>query len=153
MEILTGSTTAVQLLDVINQARNDDVICVDGCIDARSVFDSVTAEIVKTPYDKHLLLHALAMREHLDAGRLRKLIWIDTVDMVSDGLTKGSIDREALIRLSEKGEWELGCCGLGLVLQGLVCAFLSIFLLEHLTAGAGVRGCWLRGCCSGQRWL
>ena len=107
VEILTGSTTAVQLLDVINQARNDDVICVDGCIDARSVFDSVTAEIVKTPYDKHLLLHALAMREHLDAGRLRELIWIDTVDMVSDGLTKGSIDREALIRLSEKGEWEL----------------------------------------------
>ena len=78
----------------------------DGGIDAKVVFDSVTAEHVKTPADRHLL-HALAVREFLDAKRLRRLYWFDTVDMLADGLTKGAVDRTALIQASAEGIWQL----------------------------------------------
>ena len=79
----------------------------DGGIDAKAVLDSVTAEHVKAPADSHLLLHALAVREFLDSKRLRRLYWLDTVDMLADGLTKGAVDRAALIRASGEGTWQL----------------------------------------------
>ena len=79
----------------------------DAGVDAKSVFDSVAAETVRTPADRHLLLHALAVREFLDDGRLRRLYWLDTFDMMADGLTKGAVDRAALIAATSRGEWHL----------------------------------------------
>ena len=76
-------------------------------IDARAVYDSVTAKVVKTPADKILLLHALALRDHLETGQLSKLSWIDTRDMVADALNKGTIDRGALRQFFEQGQWKL----------------------------------------------
>ncbi len=38
----------------------------------------------------------LYLRELLDAGVLKALTWQDTRDMISDGLTKGAVDRKAL---------------------------------------------------------
>ena len=73
-----------------------NVIELDCLIDARSVFDSVSAEEVKTPNGKVMLLHALKLREHLDRKQLNRLVWIDTRDMLADGLSKGSISRDAL---------------------------------------------------------
>ena len=35
------------------------------------------------------------MRELLDTKVLEALVWLDTRDMVADGLTKGSVDRDA----------------------------------------------------------
>ena len=76
-------------------------------IDARAVFDSLTAKTVKTPADKNLLLHVLALREHLDSGQVTRINWIDTRDMVADTLNKGSIDRGALRDFFERGVWKL----------------------------------------------
>ncbi len=39
------------------------------------------------------------IRELLDTGVLKALLWIDTRDMSSDGLTKGSVDRFLLHQL------------------------------------------------------
>jgi len=77
-----------------------------GC-DARAVYDCVTAANMKTPDDKQLILHARAMREYLESGPVDRLYWFDTEDMLPDGLTKGSIDREALIAVCEQGEWRI----------------------------------------------
>ena len=77
------------------------------CIDARAVFDNIVADVVKTPYDKHLVVHALAVREFLRLRAIKSLYWIDTEDMLADGLTKGSVDRTALTVASAEGRWSL----------------------------------------------
>ena len=104
-EVLTGAKTAIELLDVHNSGAYP--ISCELFIDAKAVFDSVTAKTVKTPADKILLLHALALREHLEAGQVAKLSWIDTRDMVADALNKGCIDRSALRQFFERGVWEM----------------------------------------------
>ena len=93
-EVLSGVRSATQLADIMEEGKN--VIELDCLIDARSVLDSVSAEEVKTPNDKIMLLHALKLREHLDRKQLSRLVWIDTRDMLADGLNKGSISRDAL---------------------------------------------------------
>ena len=102
-EVLLGAKTPLELLEIHNSGQYA-VEC-ELFLDARAVFDSVTAKTVKTPADKIFLLHALALRDHLDAGQVTKLSWIDTRDMVADALNKGSIDRGALRRFFEHGQW------------------------------------------------
>ena len=59
-------------------------------VDAKAVFDSITACHLKTPDDKRLILHARAMREFLEYGNVDRLYWFGTDDVLPDGLTKGS---------------------------------------------------------------
>ena len=61
-----------------------------------SVFAAVTASQVKIPAEKALLSHAQYLRELLDRKILSRLLWFDTRDMWSDGLTKGAVEREPL---------------------------------------------------------
>ena len=68
-------------------------------IDAMSVFAGVTAAQLKVPAEKGLWSHVQYLRELLDNGVLFSLYWIDTRDMHADGLTKGSVDRAALIAI------------------------------------------------------
>ena len=82
-------------------------IPLDAGVDARSVFDSVTAQTVKTPADKQLMLHARALRELLEYGTVDILYWFDTEDMLPDGMTKGSIDRKPLLALGYDGTWAI----------------------------------------------
>ena len=65
-------------------------------IDAMSVFAAITATYVKAPAEKSLLSHVQFVRELLDTKVLTALHWIDTRDMLADGLTKGSVERDAL---------------------------------------------------------
>ena len=65
-------------------------------VDAMSVYAAVTATFIKIPAEKSLLSHIQYIREFLDTRVLEALVWLDTRDMVADGLTKGSVDRGAL---------------------------------------------------------
>ena len=65
-------------------------------VDAKSVYAAVSATFVKTPAEKSLLTHVQFLREALERGMISVLLWIDTRDMISDGLTKGSVGRELL---------------------------------------------------------
>ena len=71
------------------------------------MFDGITAVQPRTPADKPLFLHALAMREYLEAGWVDRLYWFDTLAMLADGLTKGAVDREALVLVCEQGLWRI----------------------------------------------
>ena len=62
-------------------------------VDAESVYSAVTAQQVKPPAERSLLIHLQWIRELLDRKVLHTLAWCDTRDMVSDALTKGSVDR------------------------------------------------------------
>jgi hypothetical protein len=70
-------------------------------IDALSVFAAITATYIKAPAEKGLLSHVQFVRELLDSHVLTVLSWIDTRDMIADGLTKGSVDRQALHTLMD----------------------------------------------------
>ena len=70
-------------------------------LDAKSVFAAVTATFIKPPAEKSLLCHIQYIRELLDKRVLQYLFWIDTRDMTSDGLTKGSVGRDLLHLLME----------------------------------------------------
>ena len=102
-EVLSGATSAAKLLERHTQGRR----CMehDAIVDAKAVFDGVTAECPKTPADKPLFIHALAMREYLESGWVDRLWWADPLSMLADGMTKGSVDREALIAVCERGVW------------------------------------------------
>ena len=65
-------------------------------IDALSVYAAVTAVFIKIPADQSVLCHLHYLREMLDHDVLRLLVWVDTRDMLADGLTKGSVERQVL---------------------------------------------------------
>ena len=69
---------------------------VDLALDAYSVFAAVSATQVKIPAEKALLSHVQYLRELLDRKILTRMLWFDTRDMWSDGLTKGAVEREPL---------------------------------------------------------
>ena len=104
-EIRHGTSSAKQLADRDMQDNRTDGV--EACIDARSVFDAVVAEVVKTPSDKTMLIHALTLKEAMNAGKVSKLHWVDTDDMVTDGLTKGKVLRDAILEFTTQGHWTL----------------------------------------------
>ena len=65
-------------------------------IDAMSVYSAVIATNIKIPAEKSLLSHVQFLRERLDRGILKAIIWQDTRDMLADGLTKGAVERTLL---------------------------------------------------------
>ena len=97
----SGVTTPNQLL--ARHKQQERAIEHDACVDAKAVFDGVTAECQKKPADKPLFIHALAMREHLEAGWIDRLWWLDTPAMLADGMTKGATEREALVQPCYEG--------------------------------------------------
>jgi len=103
--VWSGVTTAAQLLARHNQRKR--VIEHDACVDAKAVFDGITAECPNTPADKPLFIHALAMREYLEVGWVDRLWWFDTLAMLADGMTKGSIEREPLVQVCFEGIWKI----------------------------------------------
>ena len=97
-EMRLGCMTASQLCALQGAGRLEPKLhC---CVDAKSVWDAVRADTIAVPADKHLFLHVLKMREFLNAGLIDKWWWIDTVDMISDGLAKGSLPRGPLLAIT-----------------------------------------------------
>ena len=71
-------------------------------LDAKSVYAAIIATFIKPPAEKSLLCHIQYIRELLDKGIIQYLFWIDTRDMIADGLTKGAVDRNALHTLMDE---------------------------------------------------
>ena len=104
-EIQSGAATARQLLE--RHCSASRAFQHDAAVDAKAVFDGVTAEQPNTPAEKPLFLNALAMREYLESGHVDRLWWLDTLAMLADGMTKGSVEREALIAVCQLGIWKI----------------------------------------------
>ena len=104
-EVLTGPISAQKALNMgngeIKFATNLEAV-----VDAKGVFTSIENDDTKVPAESSLLSSVQAVREALVEKRLRTLYWVDTRDMVSDGLTKGSVDRAEIILLYEKNLWK-----------------------------------------------
>ena len=78
---------------------------IEAVVDAKSVFDSLTVTDIKVPSEASLIMILLSVKESLLCHTLRTLWWVDTVDMLSDGLNKGAIARTALLLASQNGTW------------------------------------------------
>lgn len=104
-EVQRGAATARHLLEIQAESRRE--VEHDATVDAKAVIDGVTAEQPKTPAEKPLSLNALAMREYLESGHVDRLWWLDTLAMLADGMTKGSVDREALVNVCGQGVWQI----------------------------------------------
>ena len=76
-------------------------------IDAKAVFDSITVKDFSTPAEATLVNHLHSVREQLRDGRIFRLWWIDTRDMVADGMNKGGLPRDPILSLCERGQWLL----------------------------------------------
>ena len=74
--------------------------------DSYSIFSYLRAAHLKFPAEKATYFHLAYLKEALDTGRIKSLTWVDTRDMVCDGMTKGMADRSALHQLM-KGVWIL----------------------------------------------
>ena len=64
-------------------------------IDAKSAFAAVSNPAVRTPTESQLFYDVKALQDNILRGRVSRLHWVDTIDMLADALTKGKISPEA----------------------------------------------------------
>ena len=81
--------------------------CVELVLDARSVYDSLVAAELKAPTEISLIMFLAQLKEQMMCWSLKRLWWVDTRDMVADGLNKGAISRMGLLQLANSGRWDL----------------------------------------------
>ena len=74
--------------------------------DSYSIYSYLRAAHLKFPAEKATYLLLAYLKEQLDCKAIKSLTWVDTRDMVCDGLTKGMADRSALHKLM-MGIWIL----------------------------------------------
>lgn len=102
-EVLSGPRSASQLANM--QELGQNVLPLDLMIDAKSVYDSVSTPDPKATTDKLMLIHVLKLRELLAMKLISRLLWLDTRDMLADGLNKGIVSRDALRQMCTSGRW------------------------------------------------
>ena len=102
-ELYTGPKTFVELCKLEDAGKYH--FPVDAVLDAKSVFDSIVKADLKIPAEKSLVNVLGQMREHMSSKRIRNLVWIDTRDMLADGLNKGAISRKPLFLALAQGIW------------------------------------------------
>ena len=85
-ELVSGPVTATEARELrLNGGYKTPQVLY---VDAMPVFAAVTAVFIKTPAEKSLPCHVQFLRELLDHGVLAAIVWLDTRDMLADGLTK-----------------------------------------------------------------
>lgn len=75
-------------------------------VGAKSDYAAVEAYGTNNPAEASLLPSIQCMRGVRDYGRLRKLWWVATRGMASDGTNKGNADRHAVIGVLQHNVWK-----------------------------------------------
>ena len=104
-EVLRPIPQAATLV-AMEQAGNF-AISLEAVVDAKSVYDALTAVEIKPPTETSLVMMLCGIKEMLLCHSLDKLWWCDTHDMLSDGLNKGAVSRQALLDAGNTGRWDL----------------------------------------------
>jgi hypothetical protein len=73
-------------------------------LDAKSVCDAIESDNDNSA-DKSMIFHVKAFRHMFMTGQLASSTWLDTRDVLADGLTKGKIDRHALMKALNTRKW------------------------------------------------
>ena len=78
----------------------------NGRWDAKAVYDAIRASDACEPAGSSLKLHIISVRGRMAHGLIRRFYWVDTRDMLADGLAKGGIDRLLLHRCSNDCKYD-----------------------------------------------
>ena len=103
-EVERGPGIASTLCRMIENGTN--VIPCEAYTDSYSLCSYLASVHLKYPTEKGTYFHLAYLREKLASRWLRNYSWIDTRDMVIDGMTKGKLDRAVLHHLMD-GTWKL----------------------------------------------
>ena len=136
---------ALTMTEILNQAPSASqltaweekgmlTLSIHGVIDARSVFDALAADEIRPPSEISLIMMLCGIKEMLRTGVMRRMWWVDTRDMVADGLNKGACSREGLLQLGETGVWKVNHTPVGFtepVHQPIRSTLESITAEEH----------------------
>ncbi len=104
-EVWHGTKTSQEIKNLLDEAKLHMPIHL--YLDARSVFAAIANPETKQPTEAQLLYEVKALHHHLMSGRIERLTWIDTLDMLVDALTKGKVGRRALLTAFASGCWLL----------------------------------------------
>ena len=99
LETIRGPQTGESLRRAI--ATGDLPMPVEALTDSYSIFSYLAAAHLKLPAEKSTYYHLAFLREKLVTHFISSYNWVDTRDMVADGLTKGSADRSLLAALMD----------------------------------------------------
>ena len=105
-EVRCGTMDSRDLRDRLEHGDFEMPLELDAFTDSYSIFSYPRSQHLKMPADKSTFYHLAHLREVLDRHLVNRYIWIDTRDMVMDGMTKGLADRLAL-QAFMKGSWKI----------------------------------------------
>ena len=77
------------------------------CTDGMSLLTALENVVAKIPTEASTLHHVQWLQELTRSRVIDAVFWVDTRDMVADGMTKGSVPRTILRQLQESGQWKL----------------------------------------------
>ena len=103
-EVRHGPATAQKLKEL--KDNGGWTVPLDMFTDSYSIYSYLHAKHLKFPTERGTFFHLAYLRELLEQGTIRSLTWVDTRDMFADGMTKGSLDRNALVNVMA-GRWTL----------------------------------------------
>ena len=104
-ELKFGPLTTDQARDL--ELHGFTSVRLEASTDARSLFDALKSEDSRTPTEVSMVFDLSALREALTIRRIHRIWWVDTRDMLADALTKGIINRAALLEYARTGQWVL----------------------------------------------
>ena len=104
-EVLTGCQSASRMAEI--QETGSNALEADLFLDARSVFDSISAADTKSTADRLMHIHALKLKEILAMRIANRMIWVDTRDMLCDALNEGNVSRDAIRIACATGVWRI----------------------------------------------
>ena len=104
-EAFYGAMPSATIATKLDKAELKFQICL--FIDAKSVFVAISNSDVKPPTESQLLYGVKALQDHMLRGRVSRLYWVDTIDMLADALTTGKIARLPLLQALRLGRWTL----------------------------------------------
>ena len=104
-EILSPQLSARDLLGL--EEKGMLILPMQAVVDAKSVYDALATTDIKAPSEQSLTMLLCQVKESLRTHSLHRLWWCHTEDMISDGLTKGLVSRQALLTLGDTGRWTL----------------------------------------------
>ena len=95
IEILNGSMSTQELRTFRKNSKTDIQSIV--VVDARNFFQAWTGTSLKLPTEKSLFPHIAWLRDVVLCCP-SNVVWCDTRDMLADCMTKGKIDRQAILK-------------------------------------------------------
>jgi len=112
VEVLYGPLQAAEIQAAMDGGRLPVKLQITA--DNRGLFSALAAEDLKRPAEPHLMYLMRAARDRLESGTIDRIWWVDTRDMISDVLTKGTVSKAAILKLWRTSElWIVGDKPLG----------------------------------------